>query len=67
MVHEERKAEGKVALEASGVRKIYRKDGREMPVLDVERYFAFAFSFFVDHPWPERSNFTPASSSFFSK
>jgi len=32
--------EGKVALEATGVRKIYRKDGREMPVLDVERFAA---------------------------
>ena len=28
----------KIALEASGVRKIYKKDGREMPVLDVERF-----------------------------
>jgi NitT/TauT family transport system ATP-binding protein len=33
-------AEGQVALEASGVRKIYRKDGREMAVLDVERFAA---------------------------
>jgi NitT/TauT family transport system ATP-binding protein len=32
--------EGKIALEASGVRKIYRKDGREMPVLDIERFSA---------------------------
>jgi len=30
----------KVALEATGVRKVYRKDGREMPVLDVERFAA---------------------------
>ncbi len=30
--------EGKVALEANGIRKVYRKDGREMPVLDVERF-----------------------------
>ena len=30
----------KVALEATGVRKVYRKDGREMPVLDVERFSA---------------------------
>jgi NitT/TauT family transport system ATP-binding protein len=29
-----------IALEATGVRKIYRKDGREMPVLDVERFEA---------------------------
>jgi NitT/TauT family transport system ATP-binding protein len=29
-----------IALEASGVRKIYRKDGREMPVLEVERFAA---------------------------
>jgi NitT/TauT family transport system ATP-binding protein len=28
------------ALEATGVRKIYRKDGREMPVLDIERFTA---------------------------
>jgi NitT/TauT family transport system ATP-binding protein len=28
-------ADGQIALEASGVRKIYKKDGREMPVLDV--------------------------------
>ena len=28
------------ALEATGVRKIYRKDGREMPVLDIERFIA---------------------------
>jgi NitT/TauT family transport system ATP-binding protein len=32
--------ERKVALDASGVRKIYRKDGREMAVLDVERFEA---------------------------
>jgi NitT/TauT family transport system ATP-binding protein len=32
--------EGKIALEARGVRKVYRKDGREMPVLDVERFAA---------------------------
>ena len=32
--------ERKVALEASGVRKIYRKDGREMAVLDIERFTA---------------------------
>jgi NitT/TauT family transport system ATP-binding protein len=31
---------GKIALEASGVRKIYRKDGREMPVLDVGSFMA---------------------------
>jgi NitT/TauT family transport system ATP-binding protein len=31
---------GEIALEATGVRKIYRKDGREMPVLDVERFSA---------------------------
>ena len=30
--------ERKIALEASGVRKIYRKNGREMPVLDIERF-----------------------------
>jgi len=30
----------KIALEASGVRKVYRKDGREMEVLDVERFAA---------------------------
>jgi len=29
-----------IALEASGVRKVYRKDGREMPVLDVGRFAA---------------------------
>ena len=29
--------ERKIALEASGVRKIYRKNGREMTVLDIER------------------------------
>jgi NitT/TauT family transport system ATP-binding protein len=29
-----------IALEASGVRKVYRKDGRAMPVLDVERFAA---------------------------
>jgi NitT/TauT family transport system ATP-binding protein len=40
MVHEEREAQGKVALEAAGVRKIYRKDGREMPVLDVGSFIA---------------------------
>jgi NitT/TauT family transport system ATP-binding protein len=33
-------AHGPIALEASAVRKIYRKDGREMPVLDVERFAA---------------------------
>ena len=32
--------EGKIALEASGVRKVYRKDGREMPVLDVASFAA---------------------------
>ena len=31
---------GEIALEATGVRKIYRKDGREMPVLDIERFAA---------------------------
>jgi NitT/TauT family transport system ATP-binding protein len=36
LVHQE----GKIALEAAGVRKVYRKDGREMPVLDVERFAA---------------------------
>jgi NitT/TauT family transport system ATP-binding protein len=40
MGHEERKAEGQVALEASGIRKVYRKDGREMPVLDVGSFAA---------------------------
>ena len=40
MGNEKREAEGKVALEALGVRKVYRKDGREMPVLDVERFVA---------------------------
>jgi NitT/TauT family transport system ATP-binding protein len=30
----------KVALEASGVRKVYRKNGREMPVLDVGSFAA---------------------------
>ena len=40
MGNEERKAEGKIALEASGVRKVYRKDGREMPVLDVASFVA---------------------------
>ena len=29
-----------IALEATGVRKVYRKDGREMPVLEVERFSA---------------------------
>jgi len=33
-------AQQEIALEASGVRKIYRKDGREMPVLDVEHFAA---------------------------
>jgi NitT/TauT family transport system ATP-binding protein len=33
-------AQQKVALEASGVRKIYRKDGREMPVLEVGSFTA---------------------------
>ncbi len=33
-------ADGKIALEASGVRKIYKKDGREMPVLDVDSFVA---------------------------
>jgi NitT/TauT family transport system ATP-binding protein len=33
-------AEEQIALDVSGVRKIYRKDGREMPVLDVERFAA---------------------------
>jgi NitT/TauT family transport system ATP-binding protein len=40
MGHEERKTEGQVALEASGIRKVYRKDGREMPVLDVGSFAA---------------------------
>jgi NitT/TauT family transport system ATP-binding protein len=31
---------GEIALEATGVRKVYRKDGREMPVLDIERFSA---------------------------
>jgi NitT/TauT family transport system ATP-binding protein len=31
---------GKIALEANGVRKTYRKDAREMPVLDIERFAA---------------------------
>jgi NitT/TauT family transport system ATP-binding protein len=31
---------GEIALEATGVRKIYSKDGREMPVLDIERFTA---------------------------
>jgi NitT/TauT family transport system ATP-binding protein len=31
---------GEIALEATGVRKIYRKDGREMPVLDVGSFVA---------------------------
>jgi NitT/TauT family transport system ATP-binding protein len=30
----------KIALEASSVRKLYRKDGREMAVLDIERFAA---------------------------
>jgi NitT/TauT family transport system ATP-binding protein len=34
------RSEGQIALEAIGVRKVYRKDGREMPVLDVERFVA---------------------------
>ena len=34
------RSQGQVALEATGVRKVYRKDGREMPVLDVERFEA---------------------------
>ena len=29
---------GTIALEAAGVRKVYRRDGRELPVLDVERF-----------------------------
>ena len=29
---------GEIALEANGVRKIYRKDGRDMEVLDIERF-----------------------------
>src|SRR5688572_33492672 len=29
---------GKIALEAFGVRKSYAKDGRTLPVLDVERF-----------------------------
>ena len=33
-------ADGKIALEAAGVRKIYKKDGREMPVLDVGSFIA---------------------------
>jgi NitT/TauT family transport system ATP-binding protein len=37
---EKRAADGQIALEAAGVRKIYRKDGREMPVLDIERFTA---------------------------
>ena len=41
MGRRDEKATGiKIALEASGVRKVYRKDGREMPVLDVERFSA---------------------------
>jgi len=40
MGNEERKAEGKIALEANGVRKVYRKDGREMPVLDIGSFVA---------------------------
>ena len=35
-----RKIDGPIALEASGVRKVYRKDGREMPVLDVASFVA---------------------------
>jgi NitT/TauT family transport system ATP-binding protein len=31
---------GEIALEATGVRKVYSKDGREMPVLDIERFSA---------------------------
>jgi len=30
----------KIALEASGIAKVYRKNGRELPVLDVERFAA---------------------------
>jgi NitT/TauT family transport system ATP-binding protein len=30
----------KIALEASGIGKVYRKDGRELPVLDIERFAA---------------------------
>jgi NitT/TauT family transport system ATP-binding protein len=29
---------GTIALEAAGVRKVYRRDGRDVPVLDVERF-----------------------------
>jgi NitT/TauT family transport system ATP-binding protein len=31
---------GEIALEATGVRKVYSKNGREMPVLDIERFSA---------------------------
>jgi NitT/TauT family transport system ATP-binding protein len=31
---------GELALEAIGVRKVYRKDDRDMPVLDIERFAA---------------------------
>ena len=40
MGDEKRAVDGQVALEATGVRKVYRKDGREMPVLDVARFAA---------------------------
>ena len=35
-----RAVDGQIALEAIGVRKVYRKDGREMPVLDVASFAA---------------------------
>ena len=40
MGDKKRKIDGPIALEASGVRKVYRKDGREMPVLDVASFVA---------------------------
>ena len=36
---------GEIALEANGVRKVYTKDGREMPVLDIERFAALEGEF----------------------
>src|SRR5688572_8740730 len=38
--HAPMKVTDAVALEATGVKKIYRKDGREMPVLDVGSFIA---------------------------
>jgi NitT/TauT family transport system ATP-binding protein len=38
MAGREREIDGKIALEAAGIRKVYSKNGHDLPVLDVERF-----------------------------